>query len=198
MLTVTKIYLRNVETLNYVDPGPVLLKYRELEIQVAASDLPINVKTLRTSSLKQLREGREAALFALGVSHVQQTSVLVALAESADYDFVLRWCHGDEISYCPVQLKELVSEERSPDAAIETLIRRASNRPKTNTILLVRLNRNVDVDVATLPLRDFPYRELWLLWQSSPDGSRWSILGDALTEPRRYDYDYPDSAGGTV
>jgi hypothetical protein len=58
-------------------------------------------------------------------------------------------------------------------------------------VLLIRLNRKEDVDLAQLPLDRLPFRELWFLWQSSADGAQWSILGDALGHPIRYDFFYP-------
>jgi hypothetical protein len=185
-------YLKAVAALEYRDPVPVLVRYQELEIVVSASDLPVNVKALRTSELKSVREGREAALFALGLESVLGTKVYVALAESSDFDFVLRWEAEEQIRYCPVQLKELVSHARNPQASLAQLVQRlASRQNSTNTLLLVRINRKEDVDIGALPVHDLPFLELWFLWQSSADGSTWSILGDAKKVAYRYDFLYP-------
>ena len=184
-------YLKRLARLSYLDPIPILLRYGELEIQVAQSNLRPDVKALRTSKLKTAREGREAALFALGLAEVTRTKVYVALDESADHDFVLCWSQEEPVRFCPVQLKELVSAERNPTASMEGLISSVASRPRTQTILLIRLNRKADIHIETLPLDGFPFSELWFLWQVAPDPSRWAILGNGLATPVRYDFDYP-------
>lgn len=188
-------YLKSVTSLDYADPIRVLIQYRRIEIELAQSELSENVKSLRTSTLKSARESREAALFAVGLGQVMGTKVCVAPNEGADYDFVLRWMRGDRANYCPVQLKELVSAERNIDASLLELLQRLHSRPMTETVLLIRVNRNEDIDLSMLPLSDFPYRELWFFWQSTPDASQWSILGDALKSPYRTDFEYPQTIG---
>ena len=63
---------------------------------------------LRRNDLKEYREGRDAALFCLGMIRAQGTTVFFARLEAQDYDFVTLWQMGDETVYTPVQLKEVV------------------------------------------------------------------------------------------
>jgi hypothetical protein len=54
---------RAFQQLEYRDPKPYLVRLRELEPRVVASNMPKKVKNLRTNPLKWSRELREGALF---------------------------------------------------------------------------------------------------------------------------------------
>ena len=72
------------------------------------SDLPEAVRTLRTNSLREWKEAREAALFCVGMSERMGTPIRLAKSENHDYDFVATWLKDDTRHFAPVQLKEVV------------------------------------------------------------------------------------------
>jgi hypothetical protein len=63
-----RVRARGLQTLKFQDPQPLLLEYRRLGMVVAASDLPDNVKNLRTNELKPWREPRAACFAMIGLS----------------------------------------------------------------------------------------------------------------------------------
>lgn len=85
------IAIRSFETLTYLDPEPILVKLREIECELAKSSTPAKIKALRTNSLKEFHELREAALFCHFVGQRIGTIVYLAKKESQDYDFVASW-----------------------------------------------------------------------------------------------------------
>ena len=93
--------------LPYRDPESHLREFRRLEILMSDWELGPKARRLRTGDLKQIRDGRNAALFAHGMATVVGTKVSFADHEAADYDFVTSWVDGDKYRFCPVQLKEL-------------------------------------------------------------------------------------------
>jgi hypothetical protein len=114
--------LRHVSSLKYKEPAPFLVRLRALEPQVAASDLSANAKALRTNSLKEYRELREAALFCHGMSKRLGRPVLLAKGESQDYDFVARCDDGSSYSFVPVQLKEVVPADLNPNGTLSEVL----------------------------------------------------------------------------
>src|SRR5690349_11892973 len=114
--------LRAFATLEYADPRAYLIELRKLEPRVAASNLPIQVRTLRTNQLKVWREAREAALFCHFMSERTGTSIRMARTEAQDYDFIATWADGDTQKFAPVQLKEVVPTSLNPGADLSSVI----------------------------------------------------------------------------
>ncbi len=77
--------------------------------------MPDDIRNLRTNTLKELREGRDAALFSLGASRALGVPVGFARYEAADYDFVLTARIGDVQHFSPIQLKEWVPPDLNPE-----------------------------------------------------------------------------------
>lgn len=96
---------------------------RRVEVDVCQSDLPDEVKRLRTNSLKEEREARYTAIFAHGLATVMQRKVLVSRGEIADADFAVAWDDGTgQHAISMFQLKELTEMRRNPRQTLEGLL----------------------------------------------------------------------------
>lgn len=180
-------------TLTYHDPATILRRLRLLEYNLVDIDMDERVRRLRTPGLKTYREARDAALFIHGMGLGKGVSMLYTPFERSDYDFVATWSEGNAQHFCPVQLKELVPADLNPSASIEDLLARLSDdRPKTSTVLAIKLNRRGQIGLQELKIPRLAYNQVWLFWASSPDATKWCLFGDALAEPGYFAYDYPE------
>src|SRR2546422_3427935 len=180
-------------TLTYHDPARVLRELRAVEHGMAdvLREADNDVRSLRTPGLKKFREWRDAAIFTYGMGLAQGVKMGYATDESGDDDFVAAWILGDEAFFCPVQLKELVPEDRNPEATIDGLLRKLHKYgAQTRTVLAVRLNREGHV-ILDREWPRIPFAQLWFFWASAPGAAEWSISGDALGEPGHWAFDYP-------
>jgi hypothetical protein len=124
---------------------------------------------------------------------VQGTTLLYAPVEHSDYEFVTGGQEGTVQHFCPVQLQELVPEHLNPTASLQSLIEStAKYSPSTDTILAVKLNRQGRVELAELDLAGVPFKQVWFFWASAPDGSKWTLYGDAFTGTGQAGFTYPE------
>ncbi len=167
-----------------IDPA-LLLK------RLAALDAAYAAKRWRTREFKELREMKDACLLAYGLSKALETDVAVVRGEVEDYDFALRAVGDDGIQFVGVQLKELPPEDLNPLVTLEELLGRLAAGPATDATLVIRINRQGYIPDEALSAVKLPYAEVFYLWATSPDGLRWCIYGDAMQQPRRYEFAYP-------
>lgn len=180
--------------MEFWDPEPVLREFRRIELSGEWSSLPEQTRRLRTNGFKELREARNAAIFAHGLASFLKTKVLFSPTEAADFDFVVSWHSDGELQHCGIQLKELVPKDLNPEQSLAALLDDLKKYPGTDTILAILLNRSIPE--TKVDLGRVPFREIWLFSQSSPDGSQWTLEGDLLTGSARYEFQYP--GGSTV
>lgn len=186
------IQIREWERLKYYDPSTVLADLKRLDLLAAESSLPKIVKTLRRNDLKKYREGRDAALFCLGMTKVQGTTVFFARLEAQDYDFVTLWQNGDEAIYTPVQLKEVVPESLNPKSNVnDTLAKLTKYSGSDRTVVAVRVNREIHLELNSFQLPKMHLGGIWLYGAVGPDQQKWSIYGDLLKEPHLQEFEYP-------
>ena len=119
------------------------------------------------------------------------TRFLVLRGEVEDYDCLLRGEDEEGVRLAGMQLKELPPEDLNPEVSLESLLSRLARGPRTDASLVIRLNRTGDIPDERLTAIKVPYAELWFLAALSPDGRRWRIFGDALEQPRDFEFDYP-------
>jgi len=187
------IQIRAWECLKYDDPVIILRHLRILNNLAVESALPKKVKTLRLNDLKKYREGRDAALFCLGMSKVQGTTVSFALLEDQDYDFVTRWKNVGETIYTPVQLKEVVSESLNPHSTVNaTLAKLAKYAGSNRTVVALLVNREIHLELDSIQFPNVPLGGIWLYGATAPDQQTWLIYGDLMNEPQLWEFDYPD------
>lgn len=186
------IAIRSFETLTYLDPEPILVKLREIECELAKSSTPAKIKALRTNSLKEFHELREAALFCHFVGQRIGTIVYLAKKESQDYDFVASWVNEGFRNYAPVQIKEVVPEITNKDADISTIIDKLNRYVDSkNLIVAVHLNRQCYFSLNELKIPELGIKQLWIFGAMSPDQNSWCLWGDFCDVPIGTKHDYP-------
>ena len=164
------IILREWKKLKYHDPEIVLSEFRKIEENYFQIPLPQNVRNLRTHNLKNDREGREAALFCIGLSKYMGRKVIFSPTESSDYDFVVCWVEEDTMNYTGVQLKELVPEHLNPAAELNDLISGLERyKDSSNLIVAIHLNRRIQLDINTLTIPKLNLAGLFLFGAASED-----------------------------
>ena len=179
-------------TLTYHDPARSSTPPTTLEHQLADVTMDERVRRLRTPGLKTYREARDAALFVLGMGLGKAVTMLYAPFERSDYDFVATWVEDGTQHFAPVQLKELVPPDLNPRASLQALLGSLSDeRPKSSTVLAIKLNRRDRIDLQGLVIPRVSYSQLWMFWASSPDAVNWYLYGDALATPGYFAYQYP-------
>jgi len=186
------IQIREWEQLQFNDPVFILKELRKLELQLERVPVAEKVRTLRTADLKTYREGRDAALFCLGMAEITGKQVYYALHESQDYDFVTLWQREDEWIYTPVQLKEVVPESLNSSASINSTLQKLCKYPGSDrTTAAVIVNREIRLEFSKIHVPEVQMGGIWIYGTLSPDQNKWFIYGDLQKEPHRWEYAYP-------
>ena len=184
--------LRHLQTLNYHDPEPFLVRLRAIEVEVSRSDLPYKVRSLRTNELKAMRELREAAIFCYGIGKRIGQTVYLAADESQDYDFIASWVVGDIKHFAPVQLKEIVPTTLNPNASLAGVVAGLAKYSDSKDLsVVIHLNQETCFDPATLVVPSLNIAALWVFAAITPDQTSWGIWGNFLEEPEGTRFEYP-------
>jgi len=191
----TRDRLRSLSRLQYRLPGPILARLRQVEIEVARSDLPPNVRALRTHALNRSRELRGAALFCHGMGSAIGVPVAFADYEAQDYDFVATWTLDGTQHFALVQLKEVVPRGVNPAATIQDEINKLTKYGDAKDLTVaIHLAQAGRFDPAALVIPKLNIGSLWVFAGITPDQSQWAIWGnfvDVAGTPvvgRRFDY----------
>ncbi|MDR8058737.1 hypothetical protein [Burkholderia cenocepacia] len=186
-------WLREIKALEYQDSGSYLARLREIEVQVATSDLPNKVKALRTNGLKEFRELREGALFCQGISQRYGWQVFIGRGEARDYDLVARWRVDSEWYVAPIQIKEVVPPKINPKASLQlTIDALAKYVDSRNLVVAIHMNQAGEFDPAQLRIPRLNIGELWVFFAEKPDQSVWALWGDCLSTPTYSRFTYPE------
>ncbi len=186
--------LREWQRLDFYNPKPVLIQLRQLETSGMLDSLPAKVRNLRTRELKPYLERRQCDIFAYLMGKVTGALVAVAYSEQSDYDAVMRWRMGDEVRYCPVQMKELPPDMGSGTKDLQQQINRLKVRyPRSGDLTVaIHLNRNMRVMVSELDLSGLNLGGLWLFGADDEGANRWRVVGDLLSPNASTEvFDYP-------
>lgn len=186
--------VRRWSKLAFQEPRGFLISLAEISDQIAASDLPYSVASLRTNSLKRHREARQCALFCHGMGHLLGTEVRFAPAEESDIDFVAWFRKADEDHFVPVQVKELVPERVRPTASFQEELNKLAKYTDSHDLCVVfHINRDVRIEPAELHLTGVKVRELWLVGSAGEDGKEWMLCGDLLaSDAQELRFSYPE------
>jgi hypothetical protein len=192
---IDNIRLRELRSLQWYEPKQILINLRYVETHLLTENMDERVRRLRTNELKELREGREAAIFAYGLeTEVIKNQVLVANTERSDYDFVMRWIKDENEYFYPVQLKELPPDDLNAQVSLEGIYNKLEKYSGTDDLAVaIHVNRRMRLKWGPWERQKKPrIRELWLFGTNSPDPSKWFICGDILKKPRFYEFRYPE------
>ena len=188
------VWLNAASRLMYHDPVPFLKRLREFEPKVADSNLPDEVKNLRTNSLKEWGEARQAALFCVGIGDRMQQKVYLAKTEASDYDFIASWIGDDDTRhFAPVQLKEVVPSDINARASVQSTIDALVDKyvDSRDLIVAIYLNQQTHFNPSELRIPRMQIAALWMFGGLAPDGTQWGIWGDFLETPSGTAFSYP-------
>lgn len=178
--------------LKFVDPATVLPHLRKIQLQVAMSNLDDKIKNLRTSQLKQHREGWEAAIFCYGMSKLLGVPVYVAPYEKSDYDAIAMRVEDNTQYFTPLQIKEVVPDDLNPNTDINKEITKLSRYSVSNdTVFVMHVNRAGRLELPSIKVPKLNIASFWLIGASTPNQNKWFIAGDLLNNPRMIEFDYP-------
>lgn len=185
--------IKEWDNLEYHDSRKVLLELRELQEKVVESDLPDNVKNLRTRGSQNYSEGRQAALFCYGIgSAVLNTKVYHARSEVSDYDCVALWEKESIQSYTPIQLKELVPESLNSKAILNVELEKLKKYVSSEDLVIaLYVNRAYRLVFSEIQVPDLRVAGVWLYGGLSADQNRWFLYGNILKDPQYYEFSYP-------
>ncbi len=194
------VQLNEWRQLEYHDPATVLRKLRVAEDRLHALQMPDDIRNLRTNTLKELREGRDAALFSLGASTVLGVPVGFARHEATDYDFVLTTRIGDVQHFSPIQLKEWVPPDLNPEQTLDDILQSIPRRyPRSpRTTIAIRIYRPIRLELESVEAPHATVDGVWLFGCCASDQSEWFVYGNLLTQPRLYRFLYPEPAGNSA
>jgi len=180
------IQLNAFKKLVYKNPKNFLIQLSKLEHDLALEQWPEKLRTLRTNSLNEWRELREAALFCYFMGERIGTPVYLAKDESQDYDFVAAWVTGDITNYAPVQLKEIPPESVNREASLESQISKLSRKyaDSIDLVIAFHLNQRCSFDPTKLLIPSLAVAGLWIFGFISPNENTWGLWGDFLDAHR--------------
>lgn len=184
----SKIRINQFAQLKYHDPRPILVRLREVEIEVSGSNLSPEVKHLRTNALKPDREKREAALFCHGIGQRIGETVYLAWSEAQDHDFITLRTGG----YAPVQLKEVVPTHLNPAASVQNVINGLVKYVDSEELVVaIHLNQRLRFDPSSVHIPELRIRQLWIFFAISEDQSEWGLCGNLLESAEVTIFSYP-------
>jgi len=183
---------RAFQHLKFRDPRPFLVRLREVETQVANSDLPRRVKTLRTNALKWSKELRKGAIFCYGMAQRIGQTVYLAPSEAQDYDFVASWIVGDTQHLAPVQLKEVVPHDINSTASVQERVSALAKYVDSEDLTVaIYLNQRGHFHPAQLVVPPLKIAALWVFGAISSDKEQWGLWGNFLETPQGTRFEYP-------
>lgn len=187
------IRLRQAARRDYRDPVLFLRRLRSIEHRLLDESVSVEVRTLRTNRLKEWREARLGALFCHGMSQRTGRKVFLSKGEFEDADFVAMWFEDGVQHFAPVQIKELVPEEKSSQATVDALIQSlVKYSGREDLTVLIHANRRVRFDPTSVVLPpQLPIAALWVLACIDPMHSEWAIWGNFLETVKGTSFAYP-------
>jgi hypothetical protein len=187
-----RIRINRWSKFRYHDPRTVLIALRELEIEVARSDLDERVKSLRTNKLKKHREFREAAVFCHALGFIQNKTIHFARCEEEGYDFIMLQPDGDRLLFSPLQIKELVPSALNVQSSLDEILAGLGRYASaSDTVVAIHINRRMRMDLKTITLPDIPVGQIWLFGGADDVPMEFALYGDLCREPQLYQFALP-------
>lgn len=185
--------IRTFSKLTYYDPRHVLVELRCQSREIAhRTDVCDAVKQMRTPDLRWLRELRDACVFGYGWSQVDRRPLRVARAEAQDYDAVVRWEDGDDISFAPLQIKEVVPAPLNRKASLQAIVDSLTKyTDSADLTVAIRLNRDTPFNPDELAIPTLKIGGLWVFGALDREQTRWAIWGNFLHSWQYREFSYP-------
>ena len=178
----------------YHDPNVVLPKLHGVRRLVSVSDLPENVKNLRTHSLQPEREAWDAAIFCYLLSRALNLDIRFSRVEELDFDSVFTWLGNGVQNFAPVQMKELVPEFTNANATLDQIIAGLRKYVDSSELVVgIKLNRQISIDFSAVDVSGLPVAEVWLFGATAEDQSKWSLFGRKGGQWVQYEYELPNA-----
>ncbi len=182
--------VRTWEKLKYFDPKNILIELREIENKYPLKEMPYNVSSLRTRSLKQRGQSRQCALFCYGMSQAFNITMSYADLEDSDYDFI-SYIEEHE-AFVPIQMKEFVPEKINSKTELEVEIAKLGKYVDSSDLCVAMyINRVSNIDFSRLKIPDLNTDALWFFGAANPSQSTWKLIGNVLEKTEVYTFEYP-------
>lgn len=182
---------RQWQRYEYFDPTRVLSRLQEVRRSPELQNAPARVRNLRTNKLKEERESWDAAVFCYLMGQHLGVDIRFSRTEARDYDSVFTWHTDEGQTFVPVQMKELVPETLNEFASLEAVWNSLGKYGDSDDLTVaIKINRNARLELGGFTAKDLPVSEVWLYGASTPDQSRWLLLGESEKGWVRADYDH--------
>ena len=180
-------------SLQYLDPGQMLVRLRHIELTHPLNELPYKVASLRTNELREPREARQGALFTYGLGQSLGVPINFALSEKQDYDIVVRYAASGIVNYLPVQLKEWVPQTLNPRSTFQDELAKLTKYVDSKDLAVAfYLNRDTTLNLSEIELPRGRIGGLWLYGANNPLQEIWFLIGNLLIPNAEvHEFTYP-------
>jgi hypothetical protein len=178
--------------LAYYDPAKVIRAAHQDGFKHKFGSRPVSPPAFKAREFKLVAEALDAAVFACGLA-ARRPSVEVHLTEfeAQDHDFVLRFGVAGQPYYCPLQLKQLVSEDTNAAATAESLLDGLKKYVDASDLVVAIKVDRPGVDPRSLQIPALTVGELWFFGPLHQSLDRWYIYGDCLSAPEWFAFNLP-------
>jgi hypothetical protein len=115
-----------------------------------------------------------------------------AYVEREDYDAIVRLGREGEVYFMPLQLKEYVPSDISPEGRLdEVMAGLAKYGDSSDLFVSVYLNRRFRLNLQDLPRVDLKLGGLYFIGAAVPSKENWVLIGDVLGAPEMTFFDHP-------
>jgi hypothetical protein len=177
----------------WLSPRELLPSLRDLQIAVAASDLPWNVKSLRKRTFKGYQEAWHATLFSFAYEAalgLQDMRFAPEPEENREYDATLCWRKDSVEIAARLQLKELVPESLGVTSTLNGIINDLKRYgDASDLIVAIYMNRAGVSEALTIP--QLGIAQLWLFGWSKPQQAELFLSGNLLSKSHDFFVPYP-------
>jgi hypothetical protein len=175
---------RQLASYDYYDPKAFFDRLVENAKGMSEQQRLTSLKRARSNKMKDNREIKAAALFALGLSACLNETVWFRHSEEGDRDCILARGNGSDTAFQEVQLKELPPESLNARADLDAILEgvRTRSYTQTKTWLAVEVNRNMRFDWSSYRPTPIPFAQLWFFGYVAANGSEAAVWGDYLDE----------------
>jgi len=186
-----KIAIRELNNEKQLSPSEAIRFCVKFSNLAAENGMREQVVNFETQKLKHYRELFEGAVFAYGLSHIQNGSVLrIILKEDSDYDLCLVRVEEKQGYTRPIQMKRLVSKDKDPKANLDSLVASLRKYGKARGLTVVIYAEDLlSLDLSSVVLPENVEVEEIYIFGSNKKTKEFCIFGE-LRSRDIYNYKY--------